>query len=200
MRTHHGHLEPQPGPAAASPAAGPDLAALLSEVAAGEAAAFEAVYDHIAAPVFGIARAVLRDPCQAEEVTQDVLAEIWRTAACYNPARGSPMAWVAVIAHRRAIDRVRAEQASAARQRAAVPPPPGYDEVAETVAASLEAERVRRCLGALTEPQRRAVTLTYYHGYTYRQAAALLGVPDGTLSTRIRDGLIWLRDCLGGQQ
>jgi RNA polymerase sigma-70 factor (ECF subfamily) len=114
MRTHHGHLEPQPGPAA-SPAAGPDLAALLSEVAAGEAAAFEAVYDHIAAPVFGIARAVLRDPCQAEEVTQDVLAEIWRTAACYNPARGSPMAWVAVIAHRRAIDRVRAEQASAAR-------------------------------------------------------------------------------------
>jgi RNA polymerase sigma-70 factor (ECF subfamily) len=106
-------------------------------------AEFEAVYDQIATPVFGIVRAVLRDPCQAEEVTQDVLAE--------------------------------------------------------TVEASLEAERVRRCLAALSEPQRRAVILTCYHGYTYRQAAALLDIPDGTLSTRIRDGLIRLHDCLGGQ-
>jgi RNA polymerase sigma-70 factor, ECF subfamily len=157
MRAHRGHLGPPPGPGSRA-AAGPDLGALLSQAAAGELAAFEAVYDQIAAPVFGIVRAVLRDPCQAEEVTQDVLAEIWRTAARYDPARGSALAWATTIAHRRAIDRVRAEQAAAARQqRAAVPPPPGYDEVAETVEASLEAERVRRCLAALTKLQRRAV-------------------------------------------
>ena len=197
MRTPRGPLRAGPGPA--RPAApGTSLAALLCQIAAGDEAAFEAAYDHIAAPVYGMVRRVLRDPGQSEEVTQDVLTEIWRTAARFDPARGSAMAWVATIAHRRAVDRVRAEQASASRQRrsatATVPVP--YDDVAETVQASLEAERLRRCLGALTDLQRQAVTLAYYCGHTYRQAAALLGVPAGTLSTRMRDGLIRLRDCL----
>jgi RNA polymerase sigma-70 factor (ECF subfamily) len=72
-----------------------------------------------------------------------------------------------------------------------------YDDVAETVEASLDRERVRRCLGALTELERESLTLAYYGGYTYRQVASLLGVAAGTVSTRIRDGLIRLRDCLG---
>ena len=114
------------------------------------------------------------------------------------PGRGSPMAWVATIAHRRAVDRVRSEQRDS-RTGPAQPPRHAiaYDEVAETVEDNLDRERVRRCLGALTELQREAVTLAYYGGYTYREVAGLLGVPAGTVNTRMRDGLIRLRDCWG---
>jgi RNA polymerase sigma-70 factor (ECF subfamily) len=73
----------------------------------------------------------------------------------------------------------------------------GADEVAEAVEASLDRERVRRCLGGLTELQRESITLAYYGGYSYRQVAGLLGVALGTVKTRIRDGLIRMRDCLG---
>jgi len=107
------------------------------------------------------------------------------------------MAWVATIAHRRAVDRVRSEQRSADRDRRAASPMIAYDDVAETVEDNLDRERVRRCLGTLTDLQREAVTLAYYGGHTYREVAGLLGVPAGTVSTRMRDGLIRLRDCLG---
>ena len=195
MPTHDSQLGPRPGPVGhAGP--GPDLAAQLGQVAAGDPAAFEAVYDLIAAPVFGIIRAVLRDQGQSEEVTQDVLTEIWRTAARFDPGRGSAMAWVSTIAHRRAIDRVRAEQKTAERQLRAAAAVIAYDEVAEAVQASLDRQRVRRCLSSLTGLQRESLTLAYYGGHSYRQVAALLGVPAGTVSTRMRDGLIRLRDCL----
>ena len=195
MRTRGSHPGPRHGPALGD-APVPDLAALLGQVADGNLAAFDAVYDHIAAPVFGIIRRVLRDPSQSEEVTQDVLTEIWRTAPRFDPAQGSAMGWVTTIAHRRAIDRVRAEQKTLERQLRAASAVIAYDEVAETVQDNLDRERVRRCLGALTGLQRQAVTLAYYGGCTYRQAATLLGVPAGTVSTRMRDGLIRLRDCL----
>ena len=107
------------------------------------------------------------------------------------------MAWVATIAHRRAVDRVRSEQRSAERARRTAAPLIAYDEVAEAVEDNLDRERVRRCLGKLTDLQREAVTLAYYGGYTYREVAGLLGVPPGTVNTRMRDGLIRLRDCLG---
>jgi RNA polymerase sigma-70 factor, ECF subfamily len=175
----------------------PPLAGLIRQVARGDADAFDAVYDQVAATVFGIVRRVIRDPAQSEEVTQDVLLEVWRSAAKFDPARGSATAWVTTLAHRRAVDRVRSVQKEADRERriaaAAVP----YDEVAEAVESSLERERVRRCLGSLTELQRESVTLAYYGGYTYAQVASLLGVPDGTIKTRMRDALIRLRDCLG---
>ncbi len=175
----------------------PPLAGLIRQVARGDADAFDAVYDQVAATVFGIVRRVIRDPAQSEEVTQDVLLEVWQSAAKFDPARGSAAAWVTTLAHRRAVDRVRSVQKEADRERrlaaAAVP----YDEVAEAVESSLERERVRRCLGSLTDLQRESVTLAYYGGYTYAQVASLLGVPDGTIKTRMRDALIRLRDCLG---
>ena len=178
--------------------ADPELDKLLTLVARGDEVAFEAVYDRLAASAYGLIRKVLRDPAQAEEVTQEVLLEVWRTASRFDPARGGAAAWVLTIAHRRAVDRVRSEEAAAAReQRSAQAPAPAVDEVAESVAASMDAERVRRCLGTLTELQRESITLAYYGGYSYSQVAALLETALGTIKTRIRDGLIRLRDCLG---
>jgi RNA polymerase sigma-70 factor (ECF subfamily) len=141
----------------------------------------------------------VRDPAQSEEVAQEVLLEVWRTASRFDPARGSAATWVMMIAHRRAVDRVRSASAEVRRDQktAAAAFVPAADEVAEAVEASLDAERVRRCLTALTDVQRESITLAYYGGYTYREVSGLLGVALGTIKTRIRDGLIRLRDCVG---
>jgi len=196
VRLNDTRLSAGPDPAA-SDARGEELRALLGQVARGDSDAFEAVCHHIAAPVFGTVRAVVRDLPQSEEVVQEVLVEVWRCASRFDADRGSAMAWVTTIAHRRAVDRVRSERRSAEREMRAASHAIAYDDVAETVEANLDAERVRRCLRSLTNLQRQAVTLAYYRGYTYRQVAALLGVAAGTVSTRMRDGLIRLRDCLG---
>ena len=173
------------------------LDTLLTQVAKGDQAAFEALYDQLAAPVYGLIRKVLRNPSQAEEVTQEVLLEVWRTASRFDPARGSASTWVLTIAHRRAIDRVRAEEAASAREQRSAQVPAAVDEVAETVEASMDAERLRRCLAGLTELQRESITLAYYGGYSYAQVAALLDTALGTIKTRIRDGMTRLRACLG---
>jgi RNA polymerase sigma-70 factor (ECF subfamily) len=174
-----------------------DLDDLLVHVARGDQAAFEAVYDRLAGPVYGVIRRVLRDPAQAEEVTQEVLLEVWRTATRFDPAVGGAATWVMTIAHRRAIDRVRSAAAAAEREQKTAEIPRPRDEVAEAVEASLDRERVRRCLDGLTEVQRESITLAYYGGYSYRQVAGLLNVTLGAIKTRIRDGLIRMRDCLG---
>jgi len=173
------------------------LEGLLGQVARGDQAAFEQVYDRVSGAVFGLVRRVVRDPAQSEEVVQEVLVEVWRTASRYEPARGSAMAWVMTLAHSRAVDRVRSAQAARDReQRVARHDLPGYDEVSERVEARLEHEQVRRCLRGLSELQRESVTLAYYGGHSYPEVAKLLDVPLGTVKTRMRDGLIRLRDCL----
>ncbi len=186
--------QPDPGPREGRDQ---DLEWLLTRVARGEQAAFEAVYDRLAGPAYGVIRKVVRDPAQSEEVTQEVLLEVWRTASRFEAAKGSAMTWAMTIAHRRAIDRVRSAAAATQREHMTAHVALADDEVAETVEATLTRERVRRCLGSLTELQRESITLAYYGGYTYRQVAGLLGVALGTIKTRIRDGLIRLRDCVG---
>ncbi|MBW4721534.1 ECF RNA polymerase sigma factor SigK [Saccharothrix obliqua] len=172
---------------------------LLVLVARGDDKAFARLYDVVAARVFGLVRHVVRDHAQSEEVTQEVLVEVWRTAARYDPGRGSAVAWVMTMAHRRAVDRVRSAQAAtrredlAARRDAETP----FDAVSEQVAARIEQRQVRRCLATLTDLQRESILLGYFRGYSYPETAAVLGVPLGTVKTRMRDGLIRLRDCLG---
>ncbi|MGX1881999.1 sigma-70 family RNA polymerase sigma factor [Streptomyces sp. NPDC055287] len=177
----------------------PDLPELLGRVARGDRDAFSQVYDAVCGPVLGLVRAVLRDPAQSEEVAQEVLIEVWRGAARFQPSRGSAMTWVLTLAHRRAVDRVRSAQASSDRERKAalLDRTPAFDEVTEEVESRLEREQVRRCLRTLTELQRQSVTLAYYRGLAYREVAELLAVPLGTVKTRLRDGLIRMRDCLG---
>ncbi len=195
---------PEPGPpgpvAVPAPAAGPaPLADLMVRVARGEESAFEKVFDQVAGVVLGVVRSVLRDPGQSEEVAQEVMLEVWRTAPRFDAERGSARAWITTMAHRRAVDRVRSVQASRDREEraGAASGSTPYDEVSETVQTRLEAERVRRCLGGLTPRQREAVTMAYYQGHSYPEVASLLALPLGTVKTRMRDGLIRLRDCLG---
>ena len=181
-------------------AAPPTTEELLSAVAKGDQTAFAALYDRVGAQVYGLARRVLRDPSQSEEITQEVLLEVWRTASRFDASRGSANGWILTMAHRRAVDRVRSEQASRNRdQRVATRDAgaAGYDVVAEDVEIRMEQQQVRKALDKLTDLQREAVELAYYQGYTYREVAELLDAPVGTVKTRLRDGLIRLRDTIG---
>lgn len=187
---------PVPDEAAGRPESSEEL---LLRVARGDEDAFGRLYDRVASTVWGVARRVLRDSALAEDVTQEVLVEVWRKASRFDPQRGSALAWVTTLAHRRAVDRVRSEHAAARREQLvsdrSVPAP--YDEVSEQVGLQLERQQVRRCINTLTALQRESVLLAFYRGYTYPEVASLLDVPLGTVKTRMRDGLIRLRDCLG---
>ncbi|MBA3288488.1 MAG: ECF RNA polymerase sigma factor SigK [Acidimicrobiia bacterium] len=176
----------------------PDLASSIALVAAGDQSAFAGVYDALSPSVFGVARRVLRDPSQAEEVTQEVFVEIWRLAPRFDSARGSVRTWATTIAHRRAVDRVRSEQAHRDRQLRVAgeisPPGDGPDEL---VVDAEDRARARAAMTELTPAQREALELAFYDGLTYVQIADRLGVALGTVKTRIRDGLIRLRTAMG---
>ncbi len=172
---------------------------LMSAIARGDEAAFGELYDRMARLVYGVVRKVVRDPSQSQEVTQEIFVEAWRTATRFEAQRGSPRTWILTMAHRRAIDRVRSEQASRDRterigHRERMRP---FDEVAEQVETRFEHQQVRTALDQLTDLQREAVELAFYGGYTYREVAELLDTPLGTVKTRMRDGLIRLRDAMG---
>lgn len=171
---------------------------LLGEVARGDEIAFSALYDKMSPAVFGLARRVVRDPARAEEVAQEVFLQVWQNATRFDSDRGAAKTWILTLAHRRAVDVVRRDQSSSDReQRYDWLSGPDHDAVAEEVGTRLEHEQVRRCLGTLTDLQREAITLAYYGGYTYVEVSTLLEANSATVKTRMRDGLIRLRDCLG---
>lgn len=176
----------------------PALDRALRRAGFGDETAFATVYDEAAALVHGIVVRVVRDPGMADEVTQEVFVEVWRLAPRFDDSRGSARSWLATIAHRRAVDRVRAEQARRDREERDGRRQTGaHDQVAETVEDSLDRQRVAAALDTLTEVQREAIELAYYQGRTYREVAVQLDIAEGTAKTRIRDGLIRLRDAMG---
>ena len=175
------------------------LAELLQRAGRGDQEAFAGLYDAVASRLHGLVLRVVRDPAQAEEVTQEAMVEIWRQSARFDPALGSPLSWLMTIAHRRAVDRVRSAEATSRRdtsyhQQNQVTE---HDSTAEEATQNLEARRVRQALRSLTDTQRGALELAYFGGYTHNEVSTMLGIPLGTAKTRIRDGLIRLRDTLG---
>ena len=172
---------------------------LLEQIAGGDQAAFGALYDEVSPRVFGLIRRLLVDHSQSEEVTQEVFLEIWQNASRYERSKGGASTWILTMAHRRAVDRIRSSQAGRDRDvkigiRDFVS---DYDNVADTVETTIEHERVKEAMAQLTELQRQAVSLAYYGGYSHSEVAAMLSVPIGTVKTRLRDGMIRLRDELG---
>lgn len=172
---------------------------LLHRAAIGDRDAFGRFYDKVSGAVFGTALRVVRDRSIAEEVAQDAFVEMWQKAADWNPSRGRATTWALVIAHRRAVDRVRREEAMKSRhERTALWSVSERDTTADEVVESEEHDAVRRGLDALTDLQREAIELAYFGALTYREVAEKLDVPLGTVKTRMRDGLLRLREALGG--
>ena len=172
---------------------------LLARIALGDQEAFSALYDEVSPRVLGLIRRLVVDHSQSEEVAQEVFLEIWQTASRFDPAKGGAATWMLTMAHRRAVDRIRSSQSSrdrdtkiGIRDRA-----PEYDHVSESVEVKMEHERVSLAMQRLTELQRQAVSLAYYGGYSHSEVATMLKVPIGTVKTRLRDGMIRLRDELG---
>lgn len=173
--------------------------ALLERVARGDRAAFAELYDLVVARVFGLVRRVLVDHAQSEEVTQEIFLELWQSAPRFDPNKGGATSWILTMAHRRAVDRVRSSQSSHDRDlKVGIRDyDAGFDHVAEATEIKIESERVVQAMQRLTDLQRQAIELAYYGGRSHSEVAALLHIPVGTVKTRLRDGLIRLRDELG---
>jgi len=176
-----------------------DLDVLLRRVARGDQEAFADFYDATRARVYGLVARVLRDPGYSEETTQEVYLQVWRSAGAYDPASGTPLAWLLTLAHRRAVDRVRSEQAVTQRESryGATTVETAADQVSESVIISDERRQVAACVNGLTDLQRECINLAYYQGLTYAQVSERLSANLATVKSRMRDALKGLRNCLG---
>lgn len=174
------------------------LAELLHRTGEGDRNAFTEFYQLTAGRVYSLARRVIVDAEITHDATQEIFLIVWQDAHKYNPTMGNPMAWLMTITHRRAVDKVRSEQARTDRDArwGIASHNPGYDVVAETVTTRIEAQSVTTCLRSLSPAQQEAISLAYYNGLTYREVAERLSAPLPTIKTRIRDGLKHLRTCL----
>lgn len=172
---------------------------LLEGISTGSKQAFTELYNLFSARVYGLANRVLRDSNQAEEVAQEIFLEIWRRASRFDRGRGSGTSWIMTITHARSVDRVR--QSQAARDRDLKSTIGSFDRDVDSVADSAvlhsDAAQVRACLDELTPLQRESIVLAYFGGRTQREIGQLLGVAVPTIKTRMRDGLVRLRDCMG---
>jgi len=191
-------MSPEPGLRIVHSHESADIDMLLGRVARADSQAFDQLYDEVSAAVYGLARRVVRDPTRSEDVTQEVFLEVWRKAPQFDRNLGKAKTWIMTIAHRRAVDAVRRSEAQKRQDHHAAPDEVSHDEPADAVIRSEEHEAVRECLETLTDLQLESVRLAYFKGYTYGEVAALLEKPLPTIKTRMRDGLIRLRDCMEG--
>lgn len=186
------------GIAASSGADDPEyLNKLIAAAARREDQAFERVFRHLSDPVHRLALTIIGDVAQAEEIAQEVLTEIWRTAGRFDPGKSDAMPWALMIARRRAIDRVRAVTADARREQRTAEFAVPWDQVSEAVQDGIDREELRRNLDGLNDPQRQAVRLVFIDGHTVAKAALILDIPPGTVKSRIRAALINLRRGMG---
>lgn len=174
------------------------LAASLVEVACGDRAAFERVYQAASPRLFAICLRLLPDRAEAEDVLQEVFASIWHKAEQYDPERASPMAWMAMVARNRAIDRLRSP--THALRSAAIELgdelPDGGASPSDEAEASGERERLQRCLQRLDDRRRGLIRTAFFEGATYEELARRSGAPLGSIKSWIRRGLLQLRTCL----
>jgi len=184
---------------AVEPYDGMDDRALVARVRVSDSGALEALYRRYGRPCYGLARRILTDEQFAQDVVQEVFLTVWRDASRYDPARGAFSSWLLSMTHHKAVDAVRREENLRKRRTTAdvlddkVSEAPAVDE---EVWSLLRRSRVREALQLLPAPQREALTLAYFGGYTQREIAGLTGTPLGTVKTRMLAGMRRLRDAL----
>jgi RNA polymerase sigma-70 factor (ECF subfamily) len=178
----------------------PDDIALLEAVAAADLRAFQQLYDRHASALFALALKILGNRADAEDVLQEAFVQVWKTAGSFHSARGKPISWLILLTRSRAIDRLRSRRTrdrvteTAAHQPADDAPPASQQAV-----ASETQTLVRRAVESLDAEQRRLIELAYFGGLTQSEIAAQLGQPLGTVKTRIRAGMMRLRELLEAQ-
>jgi RNA polymerase sigma-70 factor (ECF subfamily) len=183
-----------PGSAAADRAA-------LERMARGDHEALAELYDRHGRLVFSLALRILRDQSDAEDIVQDVFAQAWRQAARYEAGRGNAIAWLLNLTRSRAIDRLRGRRArpdTAAADATSLDLPDLSQPVDQQLALSNQAARVRAAVDELSVLQRVAIELAFYEGLTHVEIADRLELPLGTVKTRIRQGLLKLKERLAG--
>ena len=173
------------------------LSAALARVAAGSQAALAEVYQRSSAKLFGICLRILGDRSEAEDALQDIYINVWRKAGSFDPARASPITWLAALARNRSIDRRRARgtRDMGPVEDAAEVADGGEDALTRLMAAE-EGVRISACLEELEARQNRAIRSAFYEGLSYPELAARSAVPLGTMKSWIRRGLLRLKDCL----
>ena len=190
-----------------SPARHPDDpswdAEVMRRIREGDRSAVDELYQRFRRPAFALARRIMADEALAEDVLQEVFLSVWRDPAAFDRGRGSVASWLLAVVHHKAVDAVRREESQRRRQvmaedELALDAPMATRDVEEEAWSRVVADQVRTALGVLSAPQREALTLAYYGGYTQREVAALTGTPLGTVKTRMLAGMRRLREELGG--
>lgn len=175
------------------------LQGLLNKVAQGDVEAFRDLYSRTVRRLFGLALKVVQRPELAEEVVQEVYVQVWLSAGRFDPSRGTPLAWLFTLTHRRAVGVVRREQACLERdsRHHRESSPLNQDSVEELILRRVEDEELLASLSAISPAQSEAITLAYFHGQTYTEVARTLNLSLPAVKSRIRDGFRNLRQSLG---
>jgi len=170
--------------------------ALIDRIGKGDADALALLYDRYASRVLGLTARILGDRDEAEDVLQEVFLQVWRTPRQYDSARGSAGTWLLVLARSRAIDRLRSLRRRGRDRQVPIEAQPlaSGEDLERAAETSQDGAAVRRALAELPDEQRRALELAYFGGYTQTEIAEMTGAPLGTVKTRLRQGMMKLRD------